>query len=205
MKESDIVGDESTAHSVEAETPEQSGKEKDQVAYDTYKRVLSEKKKRDQELLELKTKLDSFEKEHKSRRDEELKSQKKFEELLRIREAEKSELESKLKEREERERTAIKLSRFLGSVDGEVPKQYWSLIELDRIQIDEESGLPDEASLEAARRDFMTLYPEVIRKKTSVRVPQDAPQGSGVKLSYEEWLKLPTKEKKLKLNDIIKP
>lgn len=178
--------------------------ESESISYETHKKLLSEKKKRDEENQALKRQLEDFLAKEKAREEEELKKQKNFEQLLKLRE------EELQKEREEKNslrsmaEKGLKRRSFLDAVNGAVDEQYWGLIDLNEIVIDPTTGVPDEQSVQKAAREFEKKYPLVLQKRSGgPRLPGDAPRGSGGKLTYEEWLSLPLKEQKARLKEVM--
>ena len=175
---------------------------KDQVEYDTFKRLLSQKKASDEKLAGYEKRLKDIEMKEELDKQENLKKQAKFEELSK-------ELESKLEtERSEKETfkkswlDTHKLQAVLDKLPGKPKRQeYMSFIDLDAIKIDAESGI-DADSVEAAANNFLTNYGELLTKPSNSELPNDAPSSKG-KLSYEKWLTLSPSDKRSRLKDVI--
>lgn len=167
----------------------------DKVAYDTYKKVLDEKKAMQKRLEDLDAK-------SKSDKDAELKQKEQYKELLLEREKELEDTKTKLAAKDQETQNYQRMASFLKNVQGEVPQQYWGLIELDKIIIDD-SGKIDEGSVKKAVKDFEKNFPEVI-KKAGAKMPNDAPSGGGGILTLAEWQKLPYDEKRKRQKDVEK-
>lgn len=189
-------------------TPEQNpnttAPDSESISYETHKKLLSEKKRRDEENALLKKQLEDFQAKERAREEDELKKQKNYEQLLKLRE------EELHKEREEKNslrsmaEKGIKRRSFLDAVNGLVEEQYWGLINLEEIAIDPTSGMPDEASVHKAAREFEKRFPLVLQNRSGgPRLPADAPRGAGARLTHEEWLKLPLKEMKARLKEVM--
>ncbi len=99
----------------------------DTVAYDTYRKVLSEKKKRDEENEKLQLALKEFETKEKERVENELKAKGDLQKLLDLQKQEKAGIEAKLKEKEFFIENQLKVQAFKAEVKG-----------LDQIPADEQ-------------------------------------------------------------------
>jgi hypothetical protein len=148
------------------------------VAYESYQKAIDEAKK-------AKAKAAEYERAQRAREEEELKKQGEYKKLLEQRESELNEARTARQALESKISDSRKLNAFLGSVTGDVPKQYWSLIDLDTIAVDPETGMPDEASVKKAAADFEKQYSDVVKKPTKGKLPNDAPQGSGAAVGFE--------------------
>lgn len=165
-------------------------------SYESYKKLLDEKKARDKDVQELKKRLDEIEAAKKKDEEQKLAAKEDFKKLLELREQEKKDLEEKLTSVNSKYEQSIKRQALIESLPGEVPKQYWSLMSLEDIVIDPETGSADEASVIAAAKRFEKEFPEVIRRKNGNGLPGDAAKGGSAKISYSEWVKLPLADKK---------
>jgi hypothetical protein len=172
MSETQEVASGSTDQS-SADGLEQS--QKDSVAYETYRKVLSEKKRRDAELKDALDRLNHYETEAKTREEQELKSKDEWKKLLEIREAELHETKSKLSQVFEQQVNTAKLTTFFDSLDGKVAKKYWDKIPLDAIVYDDSAGEIDKASVQRAIERFKKEYPEVIMAESGPKVTSVAP------------------------------
>lgn len=191
--------DQNVSDSLDTETTETTDtpNKEDKVAYATFQKLLSEKKK-------LKEKLDKIERQETKRRDDELKAKEDYKSLLEVREKEINDLNQKLTDYTTRESSSRKLESFLDSIGGKIQKKFWVHIPLDKVQINPDTGEVDEMSVTKAVEHFRKEYPELIEKQGASKMPNESPKGGGVNLSYEDWLKLPTNEMKKRLKDIVK-
>jgi hypothetical protein len=165
------------------------------VAYETYQKAIDEAKA-------AKKKVAEFEKQKREAEETKLKQDGEYKKLLDQRDEElKTEREKNQKLNGSIENSR-KMSAFLGAASGEIPKQYWPLIDLEQIAVDPESGQPDEASIKKAVKSFEAEYPDVVKRKTSGKLPQDNARGAGGKLSYDSWLALPLDEQKKRMKDV---
>lgn len=168
--------DESSAdHQVEVKEPV-----KDSVAYDTYRKVLSEKKKRDEQLREAMDRVQKFELEAKEREESELKAKEDFKKLLELRDSELGEYKNKYSTLLNQQVATAKLTNFFDNLDGKVSKKYWDKIPLDDIVIDEESGEVDSSSVQRAIELFKKEYPEVIQTQSGPKVQSVSPTTAAV-------------------------
>lgn len=183
-------------------TQQENPKTEDKVAYDTYRKVLSEKKKRDEELEQAKARLSELEKANKERVEMELKEKEDFKTLLSLREQELKKRDEELQSIKGNLEAGAKLRAFLDTVNGAVDKQYWTLVDLEQIKIDPNSGLPDQISVESLARKFEAEYGLVLKQKGAPRMlPNEAAQGAGGKISVAEWKSLKSsKEMKEKMH-----
>lgn len=162
---------------------------KDSVAYETYRKVLSEKKKRDSELKDALDRLNHYETAAKTRAEEELKSKDEWKKLLDIREAELLETKSKLSGLFEQQVNTAKLTTFFDALDGKVHKKYWDKIPLDQIVLDESAGEIDRASVQKAIESFKKEYPEVIMSEAGPRVSAVAPSTAAKDTKEDMYIK----------------
>jgi hypothetical protein len=96
----------------------------------------------------------------------------------------------------------IKMSHFLDAIDGNIPREYWPLIDVEKIVVDPATNMPDPMSVQSVAKDFSTKYHRVIEKKNGPKVPSDAPNGSGGGLTYEAWKALPLAEMKKRIKEV---
>jgi uncharacterized protein YhaN len=182
---------------------------KDQVSYETYQKLLSQRKK-DQERLA------TLEKEQaelldRKKQDEEHKLNEKgeYKKIIELRESKISELSSKISELEngaknlEEQLTARKkLEAFLTKLPARlIDKDYLRLVDFDEIIVDPDTREVDNESLDNAVNSFVKKHGRLLEtKKTGM--PNDATTAGG-KIDYDAWMKLPYKEKKnIKWSDI---
>lgn len=173
------------------------------VAFESFQKVLDEKKREAEKVANLKKTVDALLAEKKEREEEELRKRGDTEKLLKLRE------EELQKEREEKQRLVsniqggLKLDAVLNTISGKVDKKYWNLINLDEIVIDPNTGTPDGSSVQSVARQFESMFPEVISRASGMKLPNDAPKNGSGKLSIEEWSKLGSaKEMRARLSEV---
>lgn len=177
-------------------------KDKGKVDYDTYLKTLNQLKSTKQKNQEYESLLSSIETEKKLREEEDLVKKQKFEELLQRRNAEveserkaRAETEARLKQVEKDRLDSIKLGAFYDKLGGKVKRrEYLSFVDLDAIEVDE-SGTINEESVMRSVNAFMTDHHHLVETKTKV-MPNEASRNYNGKISYDQWLKMPLKEKK---------
>lgn len=167
------------------------------VSYDSYKKAVDEAKA-------AKKKADELERKEKQREEAALAEQGNYKKLLEQRETELKDERKKYSELNSKVTESRKMNAFLGAVSGEIPDKYWGLVDLDAVAVDPETGKPDEASVKAAAEAFEKQYPDVVKKPTRSKLPNDAPNGGSAKLKYVDWLKLPDDQKAKRMKDVDK-
>lgn len=189
----DVEGADSTANS----------SSKDAVAYDTYRKVLSEKKKRDEELRAKDEELKALKKAEKERVEAELKAKEDYKKLLELREKELQERDQKLKAIETEIAESTKFQALLDALPGQVPKKFWSMIDTSQIVIDPTTGSPDPTSIKKAAESFQANYPELIVSPGKAKLPNAAANGSSGMMTEELWKSLDPKQKKERLSEYV--
>lgn len=174
------------------------------VKYETYSKVLSEKKKRDEENEALKTRVAEFEAKELERQEAEAKAKGDFETQLKLEREKNAKLEQSHKSLQTTVVNGQKRAAFLGMVNGDVDEAFWSLIPLDSIALDKSTGMPDEASVKKAVELFETKYARVIVKDSGVTLPNEAARGGSTTLSYDQWMQLPDEQKAERMKDVDK-
>lgn len=169
---------------------------KDTVAYETHQKLLAEKKKRDAELADAQAKLKAFE-------EQQLKEKEDYKALLALRDKEVIEVKGKLSNLEETLNNSVKLDSVLKKLSGNVGQQYYGLFDLSKIPIDPTTNMPDQLAVEKYAKEFEQTYGQIIQRKTSDQMPNDAAKGTNAKITYDEWLKLPLKDQKARLKDVL--
>lgn len=164
-------------------------KPKDTVSYETYSKVLGEKKK-------VAEKLEALEAQLKQKVETELKEKEDYKKLLELREKELNESKSKLGEFETTFTNSQKMQAFLKHIPGELEQDYWQLIDLDKITINPDTKKPDEASVMAYAKEFSDKFKKVIQSPVNQKLPNNAVDQTNSNLTYESWLKMPLDEKK---------
>lgn len=167
----------------------------DTVSLETHRKLLDEKKKMQKKLEEVETA-------QKARAEKELREKEQYKELLETREKEFEELKSKLTASESEKQDIKKMGSFLKSVNAEIPEQYWGLIDLDSIVVDD-NGSIDQITLKKAVKDFQTKFPEIVKPKKKPNMPNEAANGGSGKLTYDEWMALEYKDQLKRQKDVV--
>lgn len=177
-------------------TPE-SVQQRDSVAYDTYRKVLSEKKKRDEQLQSVTEELTAIKSQMKEKADQELKDQNRYKELYESTVQENQNLKSSLSEKDTRWNNALKLDAFYKGLNGKViDSKYSGFINVDNILVDPDTGSIDTTTVQREIERVTTEYPEIVKGSQSKPLPAQAPvvNSGGVKslsdLSKNEKMQL---------------
>ena len=90
---------------------------------------------------------------------------------------------------------ARKFSAFQKTIGQAIPEKFHALVDIDKIVVDEQTGLPDESSVKTYASAWQEQYGDLFKKPAGL--PQDYPNGDGSKVpSIEEWKKLSTSDPK---------
>lgn len=181
-------------------TPDASGEDqgKEAVSFETHRKLLSEKKKLQEQQREALEKLKQYEAERKAREKKELEARGEFQKIAQNAEERAKELEAQLNEVLENQRGQRKLAAVLKALPGDVANKYWDLIPFSDVVINPDTDQVDEMSVTKAVDKFIATYPEVIQKPGQQGFSMQAPKGIGSsgRIAREEWLKLSPKEMK---------
>lgn len=167
------------------------------VAYETYQKVLDEKKRKDAQLLK-------FQEEKKAAEEAALRDKEQWKTLYEQREAELKVAKDEHATLQNRVHNGMKLRSFLNAVQGEIAEQYFQLIDVEQIAVNPDNNMPDPASVAKAVKEFEQKYPLVIQRRNAGGLPSDAPRGGTGPLSYEDWLKLPLAEQRKRLAEVTR-
>jgi predicted nuclease with TOPRIM domain len=176
----------------------------DQVSYDTHRKLLGEKKKLQTEFEKLNSKLKEVENAERERVEKELREKEDYKKLLELKDKELAEKAKVLQEIEEQKVNSMKLSSILKNLGGEVDNKYWIHFDLDKVVIDPATKAVDPLSVSKVVEEFKKTYPEIIKTPDKKAMPNNFPAGGSADITYDEWLRLPAKEMKARLKDVIK-
>lgn len=176
---------------------------KDTVAYETYKKVVAEKKRRDAELAAKDEELKKLKAAEKERVESELKAKEDYKKLLEIREKEIQEKDRQLKEVMSDIEQSTKFEALLSALPGQVPKKFWTMIDTTQIVIDPNTGSPDPSSVKKAAETFQANFPELIVQPGKAKLPNTAAAGTGQAMTEEVWKGLDPKQKKERLPEYV--
>jgi hypothetical protein len=165
--------------------------QKDTVAYETYRRVLGEKKKEQE-------KREALEKQIKEYEEKSLLEQNKFKEAYESTKKLLDDTNKRLVDIENQKTESLKFASFLESLNGKLDRKYWNLVDLSNIIIDPATGQVDANSINNVVASFKKTYPEVIQKPNQANLPNSAPQSNpeGQVITRSNWLKLPVADMK---------
>ncbi len=174
------------------------GEEK-RPSYESYQNLLGEKKREQDKAKNLEDELRTLQDDKKVEETKRLEDQSKFKELYgktkEDLEAKDKKIADMLKERVD----ARKMHSFLDAIKADVPRQYWGLIDLDKIAM--EGDKVDEFSIQKYVEEFRANFTHVIQPIENRRMPNDSPSAGGsATLTMEAWSKLPLKEKEAKMH-----
>ena len=184
-------------------SPSGTEQKKDFVQYETYSRVLSQHKKSQAEAENLRAKLAEYEAKEKELENKRLAEQGDYKKLLENERKARAEEEAKRKQYEKQLLDGHKLNALLEKLPGKIKRpEYYSFIDTDKIIIDPTSGHIDERSVEEVKTEFIRDHFALLEISNKATLPYNAPGNNSGTLSYDEWLKLPLKEQKLKRNKV---
>lgn len=164
--------------------------------------VKAEKKALAEKFANAQAELNKFKEDAKLKQEESLKQQGEYKKLYEDSLKDKEEISLKLAQKEKRELALRKIDVVMQELGAPLAKpEYWDFVDLDRIPVDEATKDIDKNIAKQVASDFMMKFPELMQKKTG-KVPNEAP-GSHAKITKEDWNKLPLKEKKERLKDVL--
>lgn len=171
---------------------------KDKVAYETYRKVIAEKK-RFQERAE------QLEAQNAEREKKELEAKGEYQKLLELAKADAEAAKSKLTQIESERQTAKKASALLKALENGLPEKFYGFLPMDEVVVDPDTGEVNQLSVAKAAEEFRKNYPELLIKPNGPRLPNDAPKGNGMgMITAEDYAKLPFDEmKKWKPHQLI--
>ena len=165
------------------------------VAYESYKKVLNEKKAAKAKATQLENELKSLRDEREKKEKEDLEKQGSYKELLEKERLKTSELESKLTDITGTLTVAQKRAAILKHIPGKVGEKYQFLIATDKVVVDDETGEVDEETAKLAASDFIKEHAELVKKSNPGLPPGDAAGGGTKKLTVSQWKALSDSKK----------
>jgi predicted nuclease with TOPRIM domain len=173
------------------------------VDYKSYSKVVGVNKKLQSQVKDIQQKLEAFEQKERELEEKRLSEQGEYKKLL--------ELERKKRLEEEQKRTqyqkdlldAHKLNAIKERLPGKITRpEYYSFIDTDKIAIDPETGIIDEASIIEAVNQFVETHGRLLERQGSPGLPQNAAK-DGTSINFDQWKNLPLKEKKARMKDVF--
>lgn len=151
--------------------PEES---KDKVAYDTYRRVLSEAKK-------LKDQVKAYEDEKNRSHESKLKENNEWKALAEAKSAQAETLEKNFKELNEQVVNGMKYQEFEKHLGGRLKdKDYATFIDFDRIVINPETKRVDDESVKTVVSDFVKKHSPLVEFNQGKRLPNEASKSGSI-------------------------
>ena len=181
------------------------GGKEDVITYETHAKLLKQRKVDLERLHELESQLADVTRKQKEAEEAELKKQGQYQELLKLRDQELETERTRLKDMQREKDYREKLYAFESKLPGRIKRpEFLAFVDADSIKLNPETNQIDESSLDNCVQSFVNKYADLIDVRSTQKLPSDAPRTfSAGKISYDEWVKLPLKEKKAKWNDVI--
>lgn len=153
--------------------------EKQTVAYESYQKVLGEKKA-------IQARLREIEENQRLAEEQRLAEQGDYKTMVENKEQQLKALQEQLNGiRNERDlyskdlSDTWKLQAFYKELPGQIKKsEYINFVDLDSIVFDPETKSVDESTVKSAVSNFMENYPDLVKQKTFKNLPPNAPKGS---------------------------
>lgn len=179
------------------------GEGKNVVSFETYSKLLDQHKKTKEKEREYADKVKLYEDEKKKVEESKLKEQGEYKKLLDNRESE----IKKLQEDNDNFKRAVydgaKLQAVLEKLPGKIKKkEYLNFIDIEKIAIDPETNIIDEKTVQDVASLFVKEHSSLIEVSGKNPLPNDSGK-PGSTLKYEDWVKLPLKEKKDRLKEVV--
>ena len=174
-------------------------------------RILNESKEYKEKFQAYKSKEEELNQQRAKEEEERLREQGQFKTLLEQRERELEQLRGSLDETKneaqsykESIQNLKKASAFEREIGGKLKKDsYWTHVDFSRIALNPETGEIDRGSLKETADSFLKEYKELVAFPSGGNLPNGTPNGSSGKLTYEQWKKLPLKDRKLRMKDVV--
>lgn len=149
----------------------------DTIAYETHKKLLSQRKSDQEKMRGLEQQLNDFVSAQRTSEENKLKEQGQYKELVDQREKEIESLRQENVNYKSSFDKAIKLSAFRDQLGGTVDNSsYYDFVNVDEIVLDAESGVIDMASVEQVVNQFKQTHSKLYTPRASKALPNDAPQ-----------------------------
>lgn len=176
---------------------------KDFVSLETHRRLLAQKKQRDDELKARDEKIALLERKEKEREEADLKAKEDYKKLHEIGKQELEEYKAKYNGLNSEIQEQVKFSTLLQSLPGALDKKYWRMVDTSEIIIDPSTNEPDPTSIKKVAEKFQAEFGELIQMPGKAKLPNSAASSSSVAINDEVWNSLSAKDKKEKLPDYM--
>jgi hypothetical protein len=173
------------------------------ITREAFERLLSEKKQLQSKFTEQATKLDQLLAAQKTDEEKRLADQQQWKQLYEQTADRLKGAETKLSEVTGRIVDSRKVTAVLSKLGGEVRPELWHMIDVDDVAYDLAAEKVDDTSALKVAEKFKQMFPELIKPRNAAKLPNEESKGTSGKLSYDEWLKLPVKEQRARMRDIM--
>lgn len=174
------------------------------VSYETHKELLAQRKADQKRLREVEEELNQFKSKQKEIEENKLREKGEYQKLLETREKELSQIKEENAKIQQNLVDGRKLQAFNDRLPGKLKKkEYLAFVDLDKIPFNPETQKVDEAGLKMVVDEFVKEYPDLIQTTPGKKLPTDS-ASSHESLTYEQWLKLPVKDQRLRMKEIKK-
>lgn len=178
------------------------------VSYESYAKLLDQHKKSQLRLKQVEGKLTEKEGEELKEYEQRLMKSGEVQKLIQIKDEKIETLSKKAMELEqgfnnlqETLKTAAKTQAVLTRLPGQlVNSEYMAFIDTSKVVLNPDTNEIDNDSVDVVVGEFVKKHPHLIKAETRT-LPNGSPRPAQ-KLSYNEWLKLPVKEKRTRLKDV---
>ena len=168
----DVSKDQENSQDVES-------KEQDLVPYKTFAKAVSQRKADQSRLRDVETELHEYKRKDAERQEVSLKQQQKYKELSELKQQKIDELEASNQQRERALIDSHKLNAFKESLPGTINnKSYYAFVNLDAIELDTDSGIVDQDTVEKQVNEFVTKHNGLFKRSEGKRLPNEAPEAS---------------------------
>jgi len=210
-KEKSVVSDDANAtavsdseHNPDEVNANEVVQEKNTVSRETYLRTLNQNKNMSLRLKQLEGKLSEKEQSDLKIHEENLMKSGQMQKVFQIKDEKiealtkrAMEYESKYNQMQETLQAAAKTQAVLSKLPGQLlHRDYMAHIDSEKIVINPETNEIDEDSVDVVVNEFLKTHANLIKSDPKL-LPNGNPKPTQ-KLSYEDWLKLPTVQEKLK-------
>lgn len=173
------------------------------VSFETHRKLLAEKKRRDEQLENIQAELSDFKKREKEQRETELTQKEDYKKLLELREQELNETKQKYDGLSSTIQESVKFDAFLNALPGQLPKKFWKMTDTTSIVIDPNTGEPDPVSVKKVADQFHAEYGELIQQSGKARLPNQAAASTAPPINEDIWKSLSPKEKRERLPEWV--
>lgn len=166
----------------EQETQTTESEKPSTVSRDAYEKAVTEAKK-------AKERAQALEAEAKKREEAELEKNQEFKKLAESYKKESDEWKGKFEGLNTNILESRKLHALQGKLSGKLPQEYWSLVDLEQIVHDPDTGKVDEASVARYAKEFEKKHSRLIDKQSAGRLPHEAAGGASKDIGFEAEIK----------------